>query len=72
MPAKRRAPVMKVEPNPAKYPASAAGSKHQQKRRSAGKAIRPESDDPALMLGPFGDDAIPDSLDDDDDTPGGG
>jgi hypothetical protein len=45
------------------------GSKPQQKRRSAGKAILPATDDPVNMLGPL----VPDDLeDDDDDTPGGG
>jgi hypothetical protein len=44
------------------------GSKHQQKRRSAGKAIRPATDDPSAMLGPL----VPDDPEDDeDDTPGG-
>lgn len=70
--AKRKPPVMKVTPNPAKYPASAAGSKPQQKRRSAGKAIRPETDDPAEMLGPLLPNPYQDEgLDDDYDDNGG-
>jgi len=61
MPVKRNPTVMKAEKK-------TDGSKPQQKRRSAGKAIRPDNDDPSGMLGPL----VPDDPeDDDDDTPGG-
>lgn len=50
--AKRRAPVMKVEKaNRDNNRDIVSRSKPQQKRRTAGKAIRPATDDPALMLG---------------------